>query len=69
MEPEDIQSEIIAFYKKLLGSCAEPLPRIELNIIRKGKTLNSEARAFLCQPVMQKLKRLCFLLIVARLQV
>lgn len=33
-EIEDIQNEIVNFYKKLLGTCVQSLPSIDLTILR-----------------------------------
>ena len=42
-DPQAIENEIMAFYKKLLGSHAESLEGIDLNIVRCGPRLSQQA--------------------------
>ena len=41
---------MVNFHKKLLGSCANSLPFINLTIVRSGNSLNMEARRSLISP-------------------
>lgn len=47
----DIKSEILLFYKQLLGSAAHSLPGVHLPTLRSGNTLSLEDRRWLCRTV------------------
>ncbi|XP_048502873.1 uncharacterized protein LOC125498665 [Beta vulgaris subsp. vulgaris] len=44
---EDIQAEVVDFYKNLMGTCASSLLGIDLHTIRSGPQLGTDARAML----------------------
>lgn len=50
-EIKDIQNELVNFYKKLLGTCAQSLLYFNLTVFRAGPTLIMSTIAELIQPV------------------
>lgn len=48
--PEEIQEEIIGFYKSLLGSSQNYLPAINPNIMKEGPNLNRAQQLYLIRP-------------------
>ncbi|XP_048502821.1 uncharacterized protein LOC125498623 [Beta vulgaris subsp. vulgaris] len=48
---QEIKEEILAFYKKLLGSKAPSLSGIDLNVVRAGKSISMQARESLVRDV------------------
>ncbi|XP_056690045.1 uncharacterized protein [Spinacia oleracea] len=51
VDPDLIQTEILSFYKKLLGTSANTLPSIHIPTVRNGSRLNNDARQDLCRDV------------------
>ncbi|XP_010687394.1 uncharacterized protein LOC104901504 [Beta vulgaris subsp. vulgaris] len=47
----DIQKELNQFYSNLMGTCAEEIPAIDLNIVKQGTSLNNSDRNYLSAPV------------------
>ncbi|XP_059310638.1 uncharacterized protein LOC132061991 [Lycium ferocissimum] len=50
-EPEVIKSEILNFYKSLMGTSSHTMPAVDKEIMRKGPVLNHAQRTLLCREV------------------
>lgn len=51
VEPDAIQEEIVAFYRKLMGSAAGSLPAVHIPTFRSGNKLSNSARNLLSMEV------------------
>ena len=50
-KPEDVQGELVGFYKTLLYTAAPALQAIDLQTMRVGPMLSHEAGSMLIQPI------------------
>ena len=50
-EPQEIQDEFVLFYKSLMGTAAEKLAAIDVQVMKRGPVLSRQQRIELCATI------------------